>query len=580
MTQQIPAKPSEERKREAAQEIEERAARPARWVQRWGDSPIDHDPATGRWTLFEDPEWGPYPTEVGQQETAALALHVMGRNALVVRDEQGEVGHWRRFDPASHTWKPLSRGAIRALVTAISGGVKTNAHVNGAMALIDSVALGPPISLGDIAFGRPHVIDAERLDDNPRYRACQAGVVDLDHNEIIDDPARIDALDVWLTRSYPVPVEIDCDLEDPDIAERMEFVFDGFLCDEDETWFWDQAGYTGREQPSRRIVVVVGPPGAGKSTKLMALVAAEGDFAQDGRISDLAARDHEPRFSVRRAWCEAPFVGYDDGPDGMWKWSIILPASAGAIMPCEIKNGGFVRLPSISTPWIAMNPGRLKWVGVNTEGGPERLKILRLKARTEEETDPEEQLREWGYSTVQEMVTKDQRLHMGIVARRIRHQALNARPPSDTDNVKVESAMVQTEAHPPFEAWAQDLFVYGKDQSLVWDAVMERAAAEHPEGSEVPWRLDTDDSGHKWLTIPKKGRGSERINSTEVANRVRELLKADFREHGVESGPVRIDGKVTRRLKGVGMRPPAWQPAPTELDDELAERAKRQDRGF
>ena len=525
------------------------------WLKRWGGSPIEIDD-DHRWSIFDD-GWTPFPGKQSQQHTAWLGLHVMSECAIGLLDEDGGIDHWRRWDPATYTWRRLSEAAIRALLVAIVGTVSSNAHANGAVNLLDACAQGPRVGNDSMALQRPRLVPVSELDANSRYRASPSGIADLDENRLITDPDEIAALGLWATKSYHVEVEIDFDLNDPDAAERIALLDDSFADPESADYFWDEAGYSGRGLPSGRVVVLMGPSRAGKSTVLSALLHSEGDFAQGGRVSDLTKAHHEPRFSVDRAWCQVPIVCYDDGPEEPWHWSSILPGSGGATMICEEKNGAHWKAPSISTAFIAMNPDRLRWVGVNKEGAPERLRIIRFKARSPEDRDPEDKLTEWGYHSVQELVTKDEILHKAVVARRIRKQSERRHPPRVPAHIAENNDVAVSDAYPPLEGWLLGLFEFGEGLCIEgWDSVLIRAGAEHPRGALEEWRLGTDDeTGKLWLTVPKKGRGTERIDSVEVASRVRSLFKAEFKEHGVTRRTHRIDNRTVGWLHGVGMRP-------------------------
>ena len=537
------------------------------WLKRWGGSEILLDDQR-RWSIFSEPDWRQYPDKQSAADTASYALHVMSADAIAVLDDDDAIDHWRRLDRDTHVYRPLPSKALRALVVAILGDVGTDSQVNNALKLMDDIAMGPPDRIDDVELGRPKCVPKSELDKTPRYRPALNGWADLATNTLIDDIDEIKALGLYRTKCWRVPFVPDCDLDDPDIAERMEFLFDGWEPNEDpddewtdEAYFWAEAGHTCWEKPGRRIPVVIGPSGAGKSTKLAAIVAADGDFAQDGRISDLTEKAHEPRFAVRRAWCEASFVAYDDGPDGRWHWSSILPGSAGAIMPCEKKNvQEQERLPSISTPWIAMNPGRLKWVGVNVEGAPERLRIIKLLERPLEEQDPEDRLDEYGYDSVQEMVTKDLKLHMGINARRARNAAQWRRKPPLSANVERNGDEIQDLSLPPLEAWLTRRLAFGADQAVPggWRDIMRAAAADHPEDSVDPWPLDEflDDYNGKTklvITVPRKGGGGskgdglDRLNEQAFAKRARDLFTEEFKH--VKRTPQGGVGK----LLGVGL---------------------------
>ena len=592
--------PPEDEKAKAAKAAATKAAQKA-WIRRWGSTPIEYDPDTNRWAIFEDPDWRPYPgdTRPGHKRTAHLAGHVMGPNAMAVIDEHGDIDHWRRYDPDAGIWIEMGEGAVAALVSAVLGEHNAS-QFNGAMRLLAVSAMGAPGFVHGDKLARAVVMPLEKLDAQRRYRpypsgdafgleGIKAGVADLETNTVIEDPDEIAALKLYPTKRYQAPMVPDCDegakheggvdLTPLGIPDKMGFMFEGFQGNHpddppdaktDEAYFWEEEGHSEWGKPNRRILIYCGPSGCGKSTRLKALEVADGDFGNSGRVSDIAKETHEPRFAIRRSWCDHVSVYYDDGPNGTWHWNSILQGSGGAKMTCESKNEKkYLKLPAITTPRIAMTPDRLQWIGMHTEGGaPERSKIIFFQPRSKADHNPTEVLDRWGWITADEMAEEDIGLRMGIMARKMREASRNRKPPKESPNVLRNLELVLEESEPPLEAWAKSgAFAFGGHLSFrSWEDAMRHAAGQNPE-----WRLNEPDPWRNkglTLTVPKKGRGSEEIDSTDFAHRIR---ATNPRWKDVKSKPARVKGSANRfqrMLCGaglVGVLPP--EPDDGEPDD-------------
>ena len=155
------------------------------------------------------------------------------------------------------------------------------------------------------------------------------------------------------------------------------------------------------------------------------------------------------------------------------------------------------------------------------------------------------------------MVTKDEKLHKGIIARRIRKQAENPHPPKVPQEVTDSNDLAVADAYPPLDAWLLGLFVSGPGNVLEgWESVLRRGADEHPAGSLEEWRLDKDkdDPNRLWLTVPRKGRGTDKLDTVGIASRARDLLKAEFA--ATVRVTKRVNGKAVGCLEGIAMRPP------------------------
>ena len=110
------------------------------------------------------------------------------------------------------------------------------------------------------------------LDQNKRYLGAPNGVIDLDTGDLLTGDAARSKL---VTRSVP----------DPYNPNAQHPAVDGLLAhldDEHRDWILAAVAYALRGNPNRRIYVLEGPPGGGKTTLLNAVRACLGSVKAGG----------------------------------------------------------------------------------------------------------------------------------------------------------------------------------------------------------------------------------------------------------------------------------------------------------
>lgn len=122
--------------------------------------------------------------------------------------------------------------------------------------------------LGVLPDGLWHCFSTE-LDADFRFLGAPNGVIDLKTGALLtgDDAAR-----QLVTREVAVAFDPDAPTDAPDA------VF-GHLSVEDREWFLDSVGFALQGHPSRRINIIEGPKGGGKTTALNAITECLGEYA-------------------------------------------------------------------------------------------------------------------------------------------------------------------------------------------------------------------------------------------------------------------------------------------------------------
>ncbi len=119
------------------------------------------------------------------------------------------------------------------------------------------------------AFDKLTRAKRSQLDADLRYLGCENGVVDL-HTGFLLPPAQ--ARRKLVTRSTGVQYN-------PQARHQAVNKLTSHLSDEHREWLLSALGYALRGYPDRRLCLLVGPPGGGKSTLLTAVRLALGEYA-------------------------------------------------------------------------------------------------------------------------------------------------------------------------------------------------------------------------------------------------------------------------------------------------------------
>ena len=119
------------------------------------------------------------------------------------------------------------------------------------------------------AFDKLTRAKRSQLDADLRYLGCENGVVDL-HTGTLLSPAQARRKLVTLSTGVQY---------NPQARHQAVNKLTSHLSDEHREWLWSALGYALRGYPDRRLCLLVGPPGGGKSTLLTAVRLALGEYA-------------------------------------------------------------------------------------------------------------------------------------------------------------------------------------------------------------------------------------------------------------------------------------------------------------
>ena len=214
------------------------------------------------------------------------------------------------------------------------------------------------------------------LDQNKRYLGAPNGVIDLDTGDLLTGDAARSKL---VTRSVP----------DPYNPNAQHPAVDGLLAhldDEHRDWILAAVAYALRGNPNRRIYVLEGPPGGGKTTLLNAVRACLGSVKAGGYGFTL-----QENALVLDKWSNAnahtshlvDFTGgriatASDIPTDRRLDNNLLKRVSGTELMATREVGEMAGPEKLATAtlFIAMNPGGLEVMDLTEAALYERIRIL------------------------------------------------------------------------------------------------------------------------------------------------------------------------------------------------------------
>ena len=319
------------------------------------------------------------------------------------------------------------------------------------------------------------VARVDEVDADGRYLGTPNGVVDLDTGKLLTGAAARRCL---VTRVLP-----DCydpEARSPDVDKLL-----AHLSTAERRWLLEAFGFALRGTPSRRIYVLKGPTGGGKSTLFKAVAASLGEHADaveqrtllapNRGTSNTGPTPENERWTDRRILvCSEPVTGKLD-------WVGLKAKSGGDALPFRrlYMNYDDRKRYAMATLFLAANPETLPMPPLRDEALYERVRVLEYPQVPERDPGLEGRL------------PHDPEARQALAALLIRH-ARSPSPPEDVPSVAAARAALLEESLGDAGRWARDLLVAEAEARVttqeIWDAALE--AAEEGLNSDTAWGLN------------------------------------------------------------------------------------------
>ena len=320
---------------------------------------------------------------------------------------------------------------------------------------------------GRLPAGLTQAKDME-LDQNKRYLGAPNGVIDLETGDLLTGEAARSKL---ITRTVP----------DPYNPNAQHPAVDGLLAhldDEHRDWILSAVAYALRGNPNRRIYVLEGPPGGGKTTLLNAVRACLGSVKAGGygftlqenalvvdyRSNANSHTSHLMDFTAGR------IATASDIPSNRKLDTNLLKRVSGTEFLATRDVGVKAEQEKVATAtlFIAMNPGGLEVVDLTDAALFERIRILPYP-----ELPPD---RPRDRDLAMNVITEPA-IRQAMLALLVRYAVANRWPPDDIPSVAEARHAARNEALGEAGDWIKRYVVKGRPMEVLltndlWAAVL------------------------------------------------------------------------------------------------------------
>ena len=214
------------------------------------------------------------------------------------------------------------------------------------------------------------------MDTKTRYLGAPNGVIDLDTGELLTGPAARATL-----TSRQILDDYNPDAKSPAVDRLF-----GHIPATEREWLFSALGHALRGYPNRRLYLITGPAGAGKSTMLQAVAGALGDCG--GELSLAALREkrdaaaNQPEALGLQQWRVAVITEPPGG--GGFSESRIRAASGGDAIPLRLNYGNdMLAGRTTATMFWACNPDNIPQMALQQKALFDRLRVLQYPALPE-----------------------------------------------------------------------------------------------------------------------------------------------------------------------------------------------------
>ena len=316
------------------------------------------------------------------------------------------------------------------------------------------------------------------LDQNKRYLGAPNGVIDLDTGDLLTGEAARSKL---ITRTVP----------DPYNPNAQHPAVDGLLAhleEEHRDWILAAVAYALRGNPNRRIYVLEGPPGGGKTTLLNAVRACLGSVKGGGYGFTL---QENALVADYRANANSHTAHLMDFTAGRIATASDIPTNRKLDTPLLKRISGTEYLATrdvgmraeaekvaTATLFIAMNPGGLEVMDLTDLGLFERIRILPYP-----ELPPDRPKdRDLAMNVISEPA-----IRQAMLALLVRHAVANRWPPDDIPSVAQAREVARNDALGDAGDWIRNYVVKGRPMEVVmtndvWAAAL-AAAGDGGDGT-------------------------------------------------------------------------------------------------
>ena len=317
------------------------------------------------------------------------------------------------------------------------------------------------------------------LDSQGRYLGAPNGVIDLDTGELLTGSAARRCL---VTRTLPDPYAPGATHPD---AERL-FAHVPLV---ERKWLLSAFGYALRGVPSRRIYLLRGETGGGKSTLFKALEAALGEYADAVDQKSLLAPG---RFSSNTGptpenerWTNRRMLFRSEPVTGRLDWVGLKAKSGGDALPFRRLYENYDeshKRYATATLFLAANPETFPAPPLHDEALYERLRVLEYPQVPVEQRD----------TSLEARFPHDPEARQALAALLVRYAVENPKPPDDVPSVSEAREALLEESLGDSGRWAKSALVPEPDGVVttaeLWRAAI-RASGEEDGASRV-WGLE------------------------------------------------------------------------------------------
>ena len=388
------------------------------------------------------------------------------------------------------------------------------------------------------AFMEGDVESPSSMNSNLRYMAAPNGVIDLIDGVLIDNPRRASALRVTTERVTRDPFVPGAD-EDPHVEEWLDRLF-WFVDDDLREWLLASLGFALHGDPAKRIHVLTGPTGAGKTTIVQAAVHALGSYGAKGRPESINRYGRISGFEDAGVWFDGVRVSVFDELDGVTlNASKLKDYSSGGIGTKEVKyNDPDHRAEITATAFLSCNDDQVRSMGAEQQAMSDRLFITRLDG-----IPPKHQNRE-----IPQMFQHDPGVRKGMLARLVRYASTVRTAPEETDSGRVERERRIEEDLGIVGYWLRShVVVHDGDSALLNNDIL-RAMKASPDDavSAAAGKLDHGEFGRMlgryvdgWEHLPvvRHGRGKGRKGASLSGDALSAARAAEERIRAATRGP-------------------------------------------